>query len=271
MNFETDALLKINIMKKLNSLYLILTLFMSNVAISSFGQDYSNLLMMLTDEEYEKCFVKAVKYTENDKTSKDPLPYFYAAEASFRMSQDNDFKDDYPKAFKSSLSYLGKYRKKDKHFEYKEDVQGFYEEIKMNLIEEIQNNIEDGGEKAIKNALGLTKKIEKFDKDCPGTILLSATFSYQTNNKTDGKEKLNTSMERIKAIGTDVQFGDMSETQQLFLKVALMTYAKYKMKKFPEDAKNIISLGHQYFYERTDDLEIDDIDDFKALYDEITG
>ena len=39
----------------------------------------------------------------------------------------------------------------------------------------------------------------------------------------------------------------------------------------PIAAKETISLGHQFFYEKRDDCLIDDNSDFKELYDEITG
>ena len=73
-------------------------------------------LVLLVNEDYKDCFNKSVKYTLKDKTKKDPLPYLFAAKASFEMSRDHKYTEEFPKAFKTAMSYAAKYRKKDKEY-----------------------------------------------------------------------------------------------------------------------------------------------------------
>ncbi|MEY3835453.1 MAG: hypothetical protein RI989_881 [Bacteroidota bacterium] len=57
-------------------------------SLKSFAQtDYPDLLAMFVDEKYEKCLYKAEKYTLNEKTKKDPLPYLFMSRCYFEMSK----------------------------------------------------------------------------------------------------------------------------------------------------------------------------------------
>lgn len=230
-----------------------------------------DLLALIADEKYEKCLFKCEKLIANEKTKKEPLPYLYASMSYYEMSRDHKYKDDYPKAFKSSLSYLGKYRKKDKSYEYKEDAEEFIEKLKFILLEEIENYALDNTEKSAKKAASLLKKIITFDPNDYGAKLTQGLNYILSKNKTEGKKVVADAFKAIKTIGTDVEFGDMTESQQTYLKFALMQYAKFQLEIDTEGAKETISLGHQFFYEDRDDCLVDDNSDFKELYDEITG
>ncbi len=253
----------------MKNLLIILSVFLFSQ--KTFGQDYMDLLALLVDEKYEKCLFKCQKLMENDKTKKEPLPYLYASMSYFEMSRDHQFKDDYPKAFKNSISYLGKYRKKDKSYEFKDDAEEYIEQIKLILLEEIENNALDGTEKSAKKSASLLKKINTFDPDDHGAELLQGLNYILSKNKTEGKKVVSEALDAIKTIGTDIEFGDMTESQQKFLKVALIQYAKFQLPVDQESASETISLGHQFFYEKRDDCILDDNTDFKDLYDKITG
>ena len=106
-------------------LKIIVTLFLINTSLvlsSQSENNYDDLLVLLVNEDYKNCYNKSIKYTTKDKTKKDPLPYLFAAKASYRMSRDNKFNDEFPKARKTAISYTTKYRKKDKEYIYKEDA-----------------------------------------------------------------------------------------------------------------------------------------------------
>lgn len=236
-----------------------------------FAQDYMDLLALIADEKYEKCLFKCQKLIESEKTKKEPLPYLYASMSYYEMSRDHKFKDDYPKAFKNALSYLGKYRKKDKSYEFKEDAEEYMEKLKFILLEEIENYALDGTEKSAKKTASLMKKIITFDPDDNGAKLIQGLNFILSKNKTEGKRVVADAFDLIKKIGTDIEFGNMTESQQVYLKFALIQYTKFQQPIDPIAAKETISLGHQFFYEKRDDCLIDDNSDFKELYDEITG
>lgn len=251
-----------------NLLIVLSILFLSQKLIA---QNYMDLLVLIADEKYEKCLFKCEKLMANEKTKKEALPYLYASMSYYEMSRDHKFKDDYPKAFKNTLSYLGKYRKKDKSYEYKEDAEEFIEKIKFILLEEIENYALEGTEKSAKKTASLMKKVISFDPDDYGARLIQGLNYILSKNKTEGKKVVAEALDLIKKIGTDVEFGDMTESQQAYLKFALMQYAKFQDPIDPVAAKETISLGHQFFYEERDDCLLEDNSDFKELYDEITG
>lgn len=236
-----------------------------------FAQDYEDLLVLLVDEKYEKCFDKAVKYMEKDDTKNDPLPYLYAAQALFAMSQDHQYIETFPNAYKDALSYAGKYRKKDKAYAYKSDAEPFIEKLKLVVLEEVDNYLLEADEKSYKKALGLMKKVTKIDPECVGTVILWGELEILTKNKTEGKKIVVEGFEMFDKVGTDIQFGDLTLSQQKYLKYALMFSAKIAMEKDLAKAREIISKGQQYFGEERDDLLIEDNEDFKKLYKEITG
>jgi len=247
---------------------LLTTLFLSQKLVA---QDYMDLLALITDEKYEKCLYKCEKLMAGEKTKKEPLPYLYASMCYYEMSRDNKYNEDYPKAFKSALSYLGKYRKKDKSYEYREDAEDYIENIKIILLEEVENNALAGTEKSAKKTASLMKKVIAFDPNDYGAQLIQGLNYILSKNKTEGKRVVAEAMKKIKTIGTDIEFGDLTESQQLYLKYALMEYAKFQLPIDPVAAKETINLGHQFFYEKRDDCLIDDNSDFKELYDKITG
>lgn len=234
-------------------------------------EEYEDLLILLVDEDYAKCFDKSLKYTEKDDSKNDPLPYLYAAQALYAMSQDHKYVEEFPNAYKDALSFIGKYRKNDKAYSYRSDAEPFIEELKKVILEEVDNYLLEADEKSYKKALGLIKKVTKMDPDCGGSMLLRGQLEILTKNKTEGKKMVVEGFAMLDKIGTDIQFGDLTFTQQKYMKYSIMFSAKLSMEKDLTRAREIISKAQQYFGEERDDCLIEDNEDFKKLYKEITG
>ena len=232
--------------------------------------DFMDLLLLYVDEKYDICFHKAIKYTEKDKTKKHPLPYLYASMASYEMSQDNQYTNMYPKAYKTAISYLTKYRKKDKGYEYKDDSEDYIERMKFIIAEEIENYILEATDNSYSKAAGLAKKVCYMDPLDYGSKLLYAHLCYMSRNKSAGKEYLDISMEYIEVLPENkFAFKEMTKSQQFYLKYSLMEYSSFKKIKDPRTAKEIIQLGEPYYYKDRDDCLLDDNEDFRSLYNEI--
>ena len=77
-------------------------------------EEYNKLLMWLVDEKYENILYKCIRYTEEDKTKKEPLPYIYIAQAhmGIHLSDDHELREaheaDKNKSLKNSLKYASK-------------------------------------------------------------------------------------------------------------------------------------------------------------------
>jgi len=191
--------------------------------------------------------------------------------ASFEMSQDHKYSTDWPKAYSTALSFAKKYRKKDPDNTYKEDSQEYIDKLKEIIYEDLENYLLEGTEKGYKKALGGIKKVAAFDLQDYGVILIRGQLEILTKNKTEGRKTVSRGIELIKTIGTDVQFGDLNEMQQKYLRKALMEYAKFVDEKDHAKAIEIISIGQPFFYEEREDCLLEDNEEFKTLYDKITG
>ena len=255
-------------MKKLLVILSLISYTSINTVLS---QEYQDLLILYVDEKYEKCFVKAINYTENEKTKKHPLPYLYVSMASFEMSQDHQYSENWPKAYSTALSFAKKYRKKDPDNTYAEDSQEYIDQLKEIIYEDVENYMLTSTEKGYKKAAGILKKVCAFDPKDHGARLLWGELEIRTKNQTEGKKIVAAAIDLIKTIGTDVQLGDLTEIQQRFLRKSLMEYALFIDVKDHEKAIEIISMGQPFFYEEREDCLLDDNEEYKKLYDEITG
>jgi hypothetical protein len=255
----------------MKKLLVILSLISYTAGNTVLSQEYKDLLILYVDENYEKCFGKALKYTENEKSKTHPLPYLYVSMASFGMSQDHQYSESWPKAYSTALSFAKKYRKKDPDNTYAEDSQDYIDQLKEIIYEDVENYMLTSTEKGYKKAAGILKKVCAFDPKDSGARLLWGELEILTKNKTEGKKIVSQAINLIKTIGTDIQFGDLTEIQQKYLRKSLMEYALFIDTKDPAKAIEIISIGQPFFYEEREDCLLDDNEEFKKLYDKITG
>ncbi len=241
---------------------------------------------MYGEEKYQDCAHDAIKFSSNSKFKNNPEIYIYASMACLRISESNEASEEFKKAFKDALSYAGKYRKKDKAGQYYEDYITHFEELKKLVAEEVENYmLEDRKAKVYKSAkksLGLVDRIHKMDPDDKGAYLLKAVLELKIKNTTEGKKMLKIilpEIERLAATRAEMPdevemtekelakknkkieeifggpmkpikpFDEMTEMEQVFLRLALIEYADYLNDKSKvEEAKAIIEIGKPYFY-----------------------
>ena len=261
------------------------------------------------DEKYEACADIAIKSADNSKHKDKPEVYIYASMACLRISQTNEGVEDYKKAFSDALSYAGKYRKKDKEGKYYNDYITHFEEMKKIIAEEVENYmLEDRKAKIYKSAkksLGLISKINKMDPDDKGVYLTNAVLELKVKNTIEGKKMMKVIMPEIKYLAATSSsektrplltekelekqnkkieevmggpmkkikpFDEMSEMEQVFLKLGLIEYAEYlHSKKKYDEAKEVIEIGKPFFYEENDLYERQYTPDYKETYDLING
>jgi hypothetical protein len=254
-------------MKKFMFVGFLFVLFTKSITISA--QEYQDLLMLFVDEKYDKCLEKCSKYTESDKTKNDALPFLYASMCLYEMSKDHKYITDYPTAYADALAWAGKYRKKDKSYTYKSEAEPFIEKLKYEILEEIDNAFLEGTEKSFKKALGSIKKILVFDPECIGTELIRGEVEILLKNKAEGTKMVIAAMKKVDEVGKTIEFASLSETQQVYLKFALMTKARLTEKSNKTQARDIMNKGHQFFYKERPDQKYEYTTDFKEYYDKL--
>lgn len=249
-------------------LYFMVNLFPNNV-ISQTDKTYEDLLVLYVNEDFKNCYNKSLKYTVKDKTKKDPIPYLFISKACYEMSQDHKYTEEFPKARKTALSYAAKYRKKDKEYQFKEDSEEFINNFKLNIIEELENYLEEGTDKTYSKAVGLTKKACNIDPDDYGAKLLYSILCTITKNNTYAKEFLKICIPKLEEYEKNkFSLKYMTESQQLFLRNAIMEYTKYYKEKDTGKSKKMIEYGKLLFYEENEFSKIEYNMDYKFLFDD---
>jgi len=267
------------------------------------------LRTMYGDEKYQDCAHDAIKHSSNPKYKSNPEIYIYASMACLRISQTNEGVEEFKKAFNDALSYAGKYRKKDKAGQFYNDYLTHFEELKKLVAEEVENYmLEDRKAKVYKSAkksLGLISKIQKMDPDDKGSYLLNAVLELKVKNTIEGKKMIKVILPEIKRLAptrdempapeelTEKEaakkkrkieevlggplkpikpFDEMTEMEQVFLRLALIEYAEhlYEKKKYDE-AKEVIEIGKPYFYNENEDYLRKYTIAYKETYNRVNG
>lgn len=151
---------------------------------------YDDLLELIVDEKYERCLFKAVRYTESEKTTNEPLPYVYMSMAYFRIGQTDDptLKDKYPKASKEAIKYLVKFIKKDKNSEFIAEFADYISEVRVSIIAEAEQ--ESDNEKYTRSK-GLYKYLTDIDNNDPGAWMMRGHSEFMMKSKKDSQNSWN--------------------------------------------------------------------------------
>ncbi len=165
-------------------------IFLFSIGFAWSQNSYDDLLELVVDEKYERCLFKAVKYTESDKTSKDPLPYVYMSMAYFRISQSDDptLKDKYPKAAKEAVKYLVKFVKKDKNSEFVGEFTDYISEVRVAVIAEAEQESDNG---KYTRSKGLYKYLTDIDNNDPGAWMMRGYSEFMMKSKKDSQNSWN--------------------------------------------------------------------------------
>lgn len=253
------------------TIFLILAIFTSTNLQGQSNNDYMDLLVLYVDGDYEKCLKKADKYMDKDETKKDPLPYLYTAMSFYEMSRDHKYVEDYPNAYRQCLSYLSRYRKKDKTYQFKKDAEPFIEKIKFEVAEQIDNYELGGTEKDYRKSKSLLKKLKKIDPEDIGVQILLGVHYIKAKDKSSGKAEIKEAFENIEEDYSDINFNEMTASQQYYFKEAMIAYYHYRSKNYPEEAKEFLFLGKQFYSPKNEEILIDNYGDYTKLVKEVEG
>lgn len=276
----------------------------ASVSFSQNSEAEDELKILYADENYTKCADKALKYSEK-KYKDDPVVFIYASMACLRMSQNSKLSDEFPKAFKDALTYAAKYRKKDPNGALYDQYLSHFEEMKKIVAEEVENYLLEDEKakiyKSFKVSAGIIKKIADMDPDDKGVALLQGVLEIGAQNASVGKviiKEVLPQIKQIKATKAEMpvvkeepveeedakkkskapiakplkSFEEMSEMEQVYLRMALITYANYLFdKKNVSEAKEIIEIGKKFFYNENELFNGEYNTRYKTVYDNING
>jgi DNA-binding SARP family transcriptional activator len=223
----------------------LLALFACTVTVMNAQNNYDDLLEYIVDEKYERCLYKALKYTEDDETRKDALPYLYMSMAYFRIHQSDDPKlqEEYDDAYKDAMKYIIKFVKKDKENEYRAEFQDFMSELRLATIAEAEREMDEDKYIRSKRYWGY---LTKMDENDPGAWLALAHSLVNNNSKRDAEEAYEMARKLINENGID----NLAEDQVNLLKMAVILNAEmYDEMGERSKAKEWLQLTESYFEE----------------------
>ncbi|MGB2384369.1 MAG: hypothetical protein ACPH8E_02605, partial [Flavobacteriales bacterium] len=108
-------------------------------------EDFDELLMWMVDGKYEKVLYKAIRYTEDDDTKKEPVPYVFMSMAFFKISEssDEELLEKYSKALKDALKYASKFVKKDKEGEYIGEYVDYFNDLRRATMNQAEIYVDE--------------------------------------------------------------------------------------------------------------------------------
>ena len=184
-------------------------------------EDFDELLMWMVDGKYEKVLYKAIRYTEDDETSKEPVPYVFMSMAFFKISESSDMEllEKYGKALKDALKYASKFVKKDKDREYIDEYTDFFNDLRRATMNEAEIYVDE--EKYTK-AKGYYKYLWTLDEEDPGAWLMYGSVLWKAKAVRDAQESWNTAEKLLAEYGGK----GLEEVQTDLLKYAVIYTAE---------------------------------------------
>lgn len=240
----------------------LLLLFLVALSAQVYAQDYPDLLELLIDEKYPKLLLKAEKYTLDDETRKDALPYLYMSmgyHAIAEKDDDPDLQEKYggaAKAFKEAVKYAVKHRKKDKQNVFYEEYSEYFDELRERSISDAFGYV--GSEKYTK-AKGFYKNLTKLDVSDAGAWIFKACMEHKSKST---REAL-LSFEEAKRIMDEEGCDRLTVIQKEFLKQSII----YCAEMLDEEGNN--SQAREWLELGLAQFEKDD--EFMVTYEMIAG
>jgi hypothetical protein len=230
---------------------LVFTLFF--IGASYAQNEYADLVFLQADKEWDKLIKKAERYTERSGSEDDPLPYYYLAYGYFKISFIGDRDEEYDNAFKDALTAIGKLIKKDETGEVQEEYAEFIDEVKLNLLELIQNEF---GNDEYRRAFGWVMRLYKFGRDYPQAKYLEGVCRYHNMDKATARLKWREGEALLDTVNADTW---MQGDRKLMM-LGLYESAKVlKSSRQTDRAKELMKMGDRFF--KDDEIWEDYVDE----------
>lgn len=205
------------------------------------SREYKDLLTLFVSEKYDKVVQKATKYTEDDETKKDAMPYLFLSMSYFEIYRKDDLRARFPDAFKLCLKYVKSYSSKDKERVYYAEYEDFFGKLRYAIIAEGELMMDTQKYTKAKSMYAYLINID--DKDAGAHIYLGMTFVALKS-----KKEAETEFKLAKTLLTEKTAKTNTKELSDLLKNALITYANQLADKGSKsEAKEWMDLGMDLF------------------------
>jgi hypothetical protein len=233
---------------------LLASLFVALLA-SAQPPSYDDLKIYYADEDFEKLVSKAMKYTDKDKTKKDPIPYIWVAKGLYKISVSGNDDPDYKNAFKDGIKYIGKAMKYDEDGTASQEHDEFLRMFTMRAVELIVNDCDAGD---YRKAYGWNVKYLSIAKDKAGSKYMEGACKHQNSDKGGANTAWKEADEMLEEVKSLESWREADKT--LLMRGVMESAGAMISSRQGSKAKELMDRFAPWFEENSD---------FKALYDEI--
>lgn len=244
-------------MKTLLSLLFIAVL--SNLSMAQ-APEYDDLKVLYADANYEKLAKVAGNYTENDKTSKDILPYIWLGKGLYKISLAGTDDEKFKNAYKDAIKYLKKGLRYD--IKYNDGAvfaehEEFLNEFQLSLVEIIDNEVSAG---SFRKAFGWAIKYNSITVHEAGPKFMLGACKYRDMDKPTARTYW---QEANAALAEMTGVDGMGEADKLMLKLGVLHSASAMFDSRQESqARDLLNKVAQWF---------ENDEDWQTRYDEIVN
>lgn len=213
------------------------------ISFGTFAQTkaYDDLLIMKADGNWEKLIKKAEQYTLSAKTKKDTDPYYYMAYGLYKISFESDRGDAYKNAYKDAFNSIGKMLRFDKDGSVAAEYEEFIDELKLSLLEIIQNEIDN---EEYRRAFGWVMRMYKFGRDYVPAYYLEAPLRQRNDDASTARTKWQEGEKHL----ANQDINTWTPADKKFMILGLYQSAKaLKENRQADKAKEVMNIGAPYF------------------------
>ena len=214
------------------------------MTLNVFSQNtFEDLLIIKADADWEKLIKHSERYTNKSSSEKEPVPYYFLSYGLYKISFKAQRDEEYKGAYKDAFTAIGKMLRYDKTGEVEEKYSEYIGELKLSLLEIIQNETDN---EEYRRAFGWTMRLYKFGRDYVPALFIEGALRSRNNDQSTARLKWTEANKLIK----DQQIGDWSDADKKLLMLGLYQSAKaLKDLRQPDKAKEFMDIGAPYFEE----------------------
>lgn len=232
------------------------------IGLTSYAQppNYDDLKILFADANYEKLVKVGEKYTLNENTKKDVLPYLWTAKGFHKISLSGTSDPEYKNAYKDAIKYLSKGMKNDIKLNSGSTIseeREFIDAFQLSLAEIIENECAAGG---FKKAYGWAINYQKITANEVGAKFMMGACKHEDQDKPTARTLWQEAQKELAAV---TEMDSWSEADKKMLKIGIL-YSAAAMKKSrqTDSAKDLLGKAAQWF---------ENDPDWKEKYDEIVN
>ncbi len=202
---------------------------------------YNKLANLFTMDKFVKCIEECESYIKSESTARSPYPYLYMSMSYFAIHQDQESFDmkKYKDPLRKALSFMGRFKKKDKSGELQKDNAEFLRDLlKGTLLESATMD----GKKDFKNLQNIARDMAKnYDKD-EAIQIISGVYLLHCDVKPEGERDIETGMNMLKKKKDDGNVKFDSDRADL-LSQAFILYTDYLVDSKDAKAKTVMQFA----------------------------